>query len=85
MRQLAVNTGIISGAGVAVGTPALTSEAINQLVFWGITLGGWVTIAAAVSVFLLCAYNLWKLISHAVDRYREYKRIKIEEDRVSTQ
>ena len=52
---------------------AVTSTQISNLVFLGVTLGGWVTIILAVGALLLFLMNLVKFIQFS---YVWYKKIK---------
>jgi len=54
-------------------TAAITSAQISNLAFFGVTLGGWVTIILAVGALLLFIMNLIKFIQFS---YGLYKKIK---------
>ncbi|MDN4628651.1 hypothetical protein [Erwinia sp. PsM31] len=54
-------------------TAAVTSTQISNLVFLGVTLGGWVTIILAIGAVLLFVMNLVKFIQFS---YGWYKKIR---------
>lgn len=52
---------------------AVTSTQISNLVFLGVTLGGWVTIILAIGALLLFLMNLVKFIQFSYTWYRKAK------------
>ena len=53
---------------------AVTSAHISNIVFLGITLGGWATILIFIGTLLLFIMNVSKFVSWARHQYKSFKR-----------